>query len=852
MSSFLVKNGLPLLYEYNPITYEIPTLEILKFYTSASTNTFDPVFGVSSGVLQWDLADGSIVNANSFSHTYSLSGNKRVRLYSGTTSGALDITSIQMGVEGMSSNLAGTLDLGSLINLTDLNIAESLNLTNIINPISSQNFTKYAIVSCGLTGALDVSGLTGLGGEFKVYNNLNLTQILNPASSQLFSTYYAYDCNLTGTLDISGLIGLGGGFGVNNNPNLTQILNPISSQTFGYYSAANCNLTGTLDISCLTGLGEDFEVSYNPNLTQILNPVSSEIFEYYYADYCNLTGVLDVSGLSGLGGEFIVNNNPNLTKILNPVSSEIFQYYVAINCNLTGTLDISCLTGLGEDFEVSYNPNLTRILNPVSSESFYAYYANDCNLTGTLDVSGLTGLGGVFNVGNNINLLNINLSVLSNSVYLFNAKNCSLNISTVDDIFVKLNNWYQVNIPTQQLVIDLGGGGNSWPTNGWSNTELVALQTRFANLHRDVSITINTPPEEAMILKFTTNASTNTFDPEFGVLSGVLQWDLADGSIVNANSFSHTYSLLGNKLVEVYSGTTEGALDITSLKIGSKSIPSDLVGIFDISSLENLSYMELTGSTNLTQIINPVSSRVFTLYAIITCNITGTLDVSGLTGLGGVFAIQDNPNLTQILNPVSSEILTTYFVGGCTNLTGTLDVSGLTGLGGDLEIFDSPNLTQILNPSSSQIFTTYGINNCNLTGTLDVSGLTGLGGEFNVVNNINLLNIDLPTLTQEFSEFNAKNCSLNISTVDDIFVKLNNWYQVNIPTQQLVIDLGGGGNSWPTNGWSNTELVALQTEFANWSIDISITINTPPEEVMLLKFTTESSTNVFSPAFTVI
>jgi hypothetical protein len=455
--------------------HEIPQTEILKFYISASTYAFEPVFGVTSGVLHWDLADGSIVDENSFSHTYSMLGNKRVKIYQGTTDGTLGITSIEMayredGDIEIYSDLAGALDIHSLENL----------------------------------GYLDL------------YGNLNLTQIINPVSSNSYNLYHASLCNLTGTLDISGLTGLGGSFRVDGNPNLTQILNPNTSQLFTEYYANECNLTGTLDISCLPHLGGYFSAYNNPNLTQIINPNSSEVFTGYMINGCNLIGALDISCLTGLGGEFSASTNPNLTKIINPNSSEIFLSYFVENDNLTGTLDISCLTGLGGYFSVYNNPNLTQIINPDTSQFFYSYYVPDCNLTGTLDLSSLIGSIETFYSSNNINLLNIILPPTPN-FWVFNANNCSLNISTVDYIFDELDAWFQANPPTRPLTVDLGGGGNSWPTDGWSNTNLVALQDLFSNFTQDISITINTPPLENAILQFTTNASTNAFDPAFNL-----------------------------------------------------------------------------------------------------------------------------------------------------------------------------------------------------------------------------------------------------------------------------------------------------------------------------------------------
>ena len=306
--------------------------EFLNFYTNQSGNAFSPTFTVSAGTLNWDLGDSSNnVNANSFTHIYA-DGTKHVKVFPGTTSGALAITEIDM------------------------------------------NNDK-------LVGTLDISSLSNLGGNFVVRNNLDLTQILNPVSSRAFTYYYAYSCNLTGTLDVSGLTGLGGVFNVVTNPSLNYILNPVSSQVFSQYYAYNCNLIGTLDVSGLTGLGGYFKAYSNPNLTHILNPVSSQVFSNYLAYSCNLTGTLDVSGLTELSGSFAANNNSNLTQILNPISSGEFYSYQAYNCNLTGTLDVSGLTGLGGDFNITNNSNLTGLILPTTLvKRFTVFNVKNCSL----------------------------------------------------------------------------------------------------------------------------------------------------------------------------------------------------------------------------------------------------------------------------------------------------------------------------------------------------------------------------------------------------------------------------------------------------------------------------------------
>ena len=497
------------------------------------------------GILKWDLGDTSTnVNLNSFTHTYnpiSYGGIKNVKIYKGTTTSAADVSALDMQLD----NLVGDIDISCFIGLRSINLQNNgkltgvkfpttsapidllwlagcdvsgtldvsgltglggtfqpggnARMTQILNPVSSRNFTEYNVATANLS-TLDLRSLTGLGGVLTFVGNPNLTQILNPVSSRPISHYYSYSDNLTGTLDVSGLTGLGGIFQVYNNPNLTKIINPSSSQTFSSYLAYSCNLTGPLDVSKLTGLGGSFQVYSNPNLTQIVNPISSQIFNTYHAYNCNLTGNLDLSSLTNLGGDFEVQNNTNLTQIVNPTTSQSFSNYLAYSCNLTGTLDVSKLTGLavgGGSFMVDTNPLLTKIINPTSSGSFWNYTANNCNLIGTLDMSSLT--AGISNVilANNPYLTNIlmpTLSIPPYSIRGFTAYDCCLGITAVDHIFQKYYDCFVKQSPNFDFGIYMNnnaGGSNSWPTDSWDNRYVCGLQNIFeGSTAYDVSVHI--------------------------------------------------------------------------------------------------------------------------------------------------------------------------------------------------------------------------------------------------------------------------------------------------------------------------------------------------------------------------
>jgi len=435
---------------------------ILAFVTDASTDMFDPTF-LGGGTLRWDLGDGSIVNANTFDHTYTILGNKNVKLYEGTTTGVT-------GINLFGDDLVGEIDISDFLLATSISLYNNPKLTNVQLPTTSTNVNTVYLMDCDLTGTIDASGMTGLGGSFRVDGNSNLTKLLLPETSNSFVQIILYNSDLTGELDLSPLSNLSGSILAYSNSNLTSLKLPDSPGNVTTFSFSRCDLTGTIDISAFTQITQiNFEQNHNltevinpttssaitqyvvsdcslssvdisglsnvggvmyfndnDGLTEIINPVSSATITTYNAYYCDLTGTLDVSGLTGLGGTFQAHNNANLTSVLLPTSSNSFSAFRLDSCNLTETLDASGLTNLGGNFQIQHNANLANILFPISSTIFTAFYTNDCGLTNTLDLSDLTGLGGTVYMGDNTSLEQILFPDSSQNITYFNITNCDL------------------------------------------------------------------------------------------------------------------------------------------------------------------------------------------------------------------------------------------------------------------------------------------------------------------------------------------------------------------------------------------------------------------------------------------
>jgi hypothetical protein len=381
---------------------------VLTFQKSGSTSSFDPdiAFFGSSRRVSWKLNNGSEIIQTAGTITYT-----------GFTSDA-EIRTIEM----RGNSFSGL----NIFYLDDDNLYGNLNLTQ----------------------------LSGLGGEFNVFNNPNLTGITHVPSSRIFTEYWAFNCNLTGNLNLP-FSGLGGSFTVSNNPNLTGITHVPSSQIFTLYNAFLCNLTGNLNLP-FSGLGGSFTVSNNPNLTGITHVPSSQIFTEYGVGYCNLTGNLDLTPFSGLGGRFQVSNNSGLTSVTHVSSSRNFSRYDASFCNLTGTLDISPLTNLGYNgvgvgsgsICLRVNPNLTDIIFPNSTQ----YFKNES-----------TDIIGFAFVLDNCNLGYVDFKPLSGATLVSGA--------TVGIPRITLQNNNMSAATVNHILVDFSGNATYNPT-GWSNIDL--------------------------------------------------------------------------------------------------------------------------------------------------------------------------------------------------------------------------------------------------------------------------------------------------------------------------------------------------------------------------------------------
>ncbi len=90
-------------------------------------------------------------------------------------------------------------------------------------------------------------------------------------------------------------------------------------------------------------------------------------------------------------------------------------------------------------------------------------------------------------------------------------------------------------------------------------------------------------------------------------------------------------------------------------------------GLLDISLLTSATDIWFHVNPLLTSFIGATSSANILRFIGESCGMTGTFDISGYSGMGGLFSLGDNP-LTNIILPNSSQTFNTFYLSACPNL----------------------------------------------------------------------------------------------------------------------------------------------------------------------------------------
>jgi hypothetical protein len=158
------------------------------------------------------------------------------------------------------------------------------------------------------------------------------------------------------------------------------------------------------------------------------------------------------------------------------------------------------------------------------------------------------------------------------------------------------------------------------------------------------------------------------------------------------------------------------------------------------------------------------------------CNLTGNLNMSGITGLSTSFFVGGNNNLTGITHGPSANSITSYLAQGI-NLQGTHDMSMLTGLGGRVSLYLNTGMTNVLLPVSVNTFS---------------NGGTGLPSSA-----IGFYGCDLGYV--DFKPLSGATLS------DGVRIRLQNNNMVADEVNQILVDFSGNA-TYNLIGWDNIDL----------------------------------------------
>ena len=261
--------------------------------------------------------------------------------------------------------------------------------------------------------------------------------------------------------------------------------------------------------------------------------------------------------------------------------------------------------------------------------------------------------------------------------------------------------------------------------------------------------------------------------------------------------------------------TASNSPSLTNISLGTSSDVindlqiknCDLTGVMDISGLTLAGVLNMENNPNLTGIIIGTQTGIFTELDFNSCDLL-TIDLSGCTGLGAKCLLSDNFNMTTANFPTSSQVFTQFKINNAA--IPSLNISGLTGLAGDFQAQNIAELTTFTAPTSSGVFSRFYIFSCDITGTLVLSGLTGLGGNIRFYGNSNLTAFTPPVSSQAITHFYAYSCGLTSLDLSNL-TGLGGEIKVNLNSGMTSLIL-------PTSAVTTTELSAQSNDLGYFDL----------------------------------
>lgn len=349
------------------------------------------------------------------------------------------------------------------------------------------------------------------------------------------------------------------------------------------------------------------------------------------------------------------NNNLNF-KASNYSNISNYTINAAIVMNLTGTSDL----GITGDTVYALAGNAITVHDYDKDEFVVPIWSGTIK---TFTEDGLTDLGGAILTNGDNTLVEV---TWVNSVAPVVA---IPNFWGIFRIEVSLQQGYNIfelssirNQPTNQLPIPEAGesflnltvdSGNILGT-GLIDGSLVQGATSY-----NLSERLQSPNKKAEVdlINFRTESETpDTFTGTIVKSGDVASWNYGDGTALDVtNTPSHVYTVPKEKIGYIQ---IDSFASVTGLTMNSDK----LNGILDLSDLISITTIEIEDHIPLDGIINPSHANVMVKYSVEGCVLLTSVDVSGLTKLGGIFNASLCTGLVTIVLPISTQTFSLFDV----------------------------------------------------------------------------------------------------------------------------------------------------------------------------------------------
>jgi hypothetical protein len=596
---------------------------------NVSIEVYNDALRIASGAISTGLSGGSgnPISVNSvLSHVTGLGS-----INSGTWNA--NIITVSYGGTGVANFPVNSILIGN--GNSPITSHTNFSYSNLNSTLSVANFSINATTASisPVTGALVVSGGTGILGDLYVNGNSNFTgklTIPNPQSNMEASTKFYVDSlvSLAGT----GLTKTGNIFSVNANQTQIVSLGTLSSLNVAGKTHlldttdATNSATGSLVVDGGIGIGKNLQVAglvgfqSNLNVQGIINVTNTT------ASVSPITGSLVISGGVGISGSCYVGGASNFNSLIDTISLTTGSVIIA------GGLSVNKSIFLGNNLYFS-NSNIYLLSDTTAGG--YGIRLRNTDSINTETRFTLANSGSSNNYTSRIRLFTFGTTTTTNQEYLEIASNsvgATLNWRTIGTGINRSLNVYNgaLNISATGSIVSTGNGTTVSITSTIDSASMVTgAMTVAGGLGIGKNLTAATANIANLnLVPFQTTASwinlSSTGSSGIGTGgAGINAW-IAYSSAAG-NWFSN--SAIGdicyrNTSGKLLFGNTTGA--------ASLSLSNDNVGIGTVTPGMQL---DVVGNTR----INGILSNINTTDS--TSTITGSIILSGGLGVGKTISV---------------------------------------------------------------------------------------------------------------------------------------------------------------------------------------------------------------------